>query len=693
MACTPSWRSDMTAARICASSSGISTAPRESNRSRIPMRRRRGATNVGVSGSMSRSYMRERFCRPSSSTSSKPSVVRTAVTAPFCSSTALVATVVPWMNRWTSPADASARVSTRFTAVRMPSSRSLGVLGTFVSVSRPSSSRATMSVNVPPMSTPICTRAASRSAGRLYRSCRPRTSTMPRCGAALRPIARTARLGDELVGRVPRREWTELLCRRAGPDREVALNLSAETIEVGLEDRQLLGVRQRSEAIPLDALASAERDFSARLGVPHPLRVAPRRDQEQPAILREHVHGQRVELPCLAATDLQHAHVRKADPETHQRTDRSIEQALETGRLLERTGWLSHRTQDIARRRRSPRRQRCRIDRMRSASRTAELVALYRAIESSRSAATRLFVDPLAPLFLRPRFRWALRASHIPAIGAAMPWSIVDGHWSGPRGTVAVRTRYIDDVLGAALRGGAEQVVILGAGFDCRAYRIPDIARTRVFEVDHPATQAKKTAVITRQLSAMPPHVTLVPADFSTDSLDTVMPRSGYRRDAVTLFICEGVTHYLSLEAVDTIFRHVVDNAPAGSQTVFTYIHRGLLDGSVSFAGGNDTLTTVRRVGEPYTFGFDPAALPRHLSPLGLEMIEDVGASQYRQPCLQARGRAGERLAELQRAPVAQVTHERSVEPGRHLAHPVTREYCALAASHEEDAMVPSLQD
>jgi methyltransferase (TIGR00027 family) len=293
---------------------------------------------------------------------------------------------------------------------------------------------------------------------------------------------------------------------------------------------------------------------------------------------------------------------------------------------------------------------------MRTVSRTAELVALYRAIESSRSAATRLFVDPLAASFLGSRFRWALRAYRIPAIGAAVPWSIVDGHWSGPRGTVAVRTRYFDDVLGAALRGGAEQVVILGAGFDCRAYRIPGIERTRVFEVDHPATQARKKAVIMRRLSAIPPHVTFVPIDFSTDSLDTAMPRAGYRRDVVTLFICEGVTHYLSQEAVDTIFRYVVQNAQVGSRIVFTYVHRGLLDGSVNFAGGADTLSTVRRVGEPYTFGFDPAALPQHLSALGLDVIEDVGASQYRERFLQPRGRAGESLAEFQRAAVAQVT-------------------------------------
>src|SRR5262245_11363105 len=94
-------------------------------------------------------------------------------------------------------------------------------------------------------------------------------------------------------------------------------------------------------------------------------------------------------------------------------------------------------------------------------SRTAALVALYRAIESSRSEKIRLFSDPFAIDFLGWRFRWALRLSRIPVFGSAMPWSLVDGHWRGPRGTVAVRTRYIDDALGDSLGSGVSQVVIL----------------------------------------------------------------------------------------------------------------------------------------------------------------------------------------------------------------------------------------
>src|SRR5262245_15466220 len=260
-------------------------------------------------------------------------------------------------------------------------------------------------------------------------------------------------------------------------------------------------------------------------------------------------------------------------------------------------------------------------------SRTATVVALWRARESSRTATTRLFEDPFAPAFLGWRFRWALSLSRLPVVGASVLWGLIDGHWSGARGTVVVRTRYIDDLLGAALRRGMDQVVIFGAGFDCRAYRIRGIERTRVFEVDHPLTQGHKQAVMRRRLGALPPHVAMIAIDFNTHTLDTVLPNAGYRREAQTFFICEGVTHYLSAAAVDTLLRYVARNAAVGSQMVLTYIHRAALGGSGErFAGAAQTLAAVRRAGEPYTFGFDPAELPQFLAARGLSLIEDVGA-------------------------------------------------------------------
>ena len=291
---------------------------------------------------------------------------------------------------------------------------------------------------------------------------------------------------------------------------------------------------------------------------------------------------------------------------------------------------------------------------MRRSSHTAALVALYRAIESSSPPATRLFDDPFAPLFLGWRFRTALRLARLPVIGTAMPWSLVDGHWSGPRGTVAVRTRYIDDCLVDALRHGVKQVVILGAGFDCRAYRIPEIAESRVFEADHPATQATKKEIVSRRLRTLPSHVTYVPIDFTAGPLDAVMQASGYRPDTRTFFICEGVTHYLPADTVDAVFRYV-SRSTAGSRLVFTYIHRGMLDGSARFAGADNTLATVRRAGEPYTFGFDPADLPHYLAARGLSLVEDVGADTYRARYLRPRGRGQEPLSEYQRAALATV--------------------------------------
>src|SRR5882724_6616769 len=215
MACTPCARSPSAAERTSASFSAMRTRPLASRRSRMPTRRRRGARNVGVSGSMLKSYMRERFIRPSSSTSSMRSVVRTAVTAPFCSRMALVAMVVPWMKRSTSPGWPPASARTLVTAAPMPSSRSFGVLGTLVSASRPARSRATMSVKVPPMSTPICTVLLLRGGSGYHTAVRDLLDVLDvnrvgailaerleRLGFGVRRVVND-RFGDHLVGDKP----------------------------------------------------------------------------------------------------------------------------------------------------------------------------------------------------------------------------------------------------------------------------------------------------------------------------------------------------------------------------------------------------------------------------------------------------------------------------------------------------------
>src|SRR4030095_5041358 len=101
---------------------------------------------------------------------------------------------------------------------------------------------------------------------------------------------------------------------------------------------------------------------------------------------------------------------------------------------------------------------------------------------------------------------------------------------------------------------------------------------------------------------------------------DPLMQPAGWRSDVRTFFVCEGVTHYLPADTIDAVFRYMSRSAP-GSRLVFTYIHRGLLDGSARFAGADNTLATVRRAGEPYTFGFAPAELPPYLAARNLVLV------------------------------------------------------------------------
>jgi methyltransferase (TIGR00027 family) len=284
---------------------------------------------------------------------------------------------------------------------------------------------------------------------------------------------------------------------------------------------------------------------------------------------------------------------------------------------------------------------------------TAELMAFFRAHESVRPAFTRLFTDPYAPAFLSTPLRTALTLARLPG-GIRAVQGIIERRWGGPLGAAVCRTRFIDDALESEVTAGIEQVVILGAGFDCRAYRLPLLAGTRVFEVDHPLTQSMKRARLAPRLGVIPPHVVYVPVDFARNNLAASMDTAGFRPTARTFFLWEGVTNYLTDEAVDATLRWVARAGSAGSTLLFTYIHRGMLDGSLRFDGAEASRRTVERSGEPYTFGLDPGEVAAYLRQRGLELVEDVAAPEYRTRYLEPLGRAM-KIWEFYRAAVTRV--------------------------------------
>jgi methyltransferase (TIGR00027 family) len=255
-------------------------------------------------------------------------------------------------------------------------------------------------------------------------------------------------------------------------------------------------------------------------------------------------------------------------------------------------------------------------------SRTARQNALFRALEARRPPSDRVADDPLATRFLTPEFRLLAGAARLPPARRLIE-SVIDHRWPCVRGGVVARTRLIDEAVVAALPR-VEQALILGAGFDTRAYRLAPLREIAVFEVDHPATQAAKRRLLLRAGARPPAGVRFVPVVFGADDPARELAGRGFVPGLPTLVLWEGVTNYLGPEAVDTTFRFLASGVGPGSPVVFTYVDRGILDGSAAFDGAETTMRAVRRVGEPFTFGLDPAEVPGYLAERGFELEWDV---------------------------------------------------------------------
>ena len=272
------------------------------------------------------------------------------------------------------------------------------------------------------------------------------------------------------------------------------------------------------------------------------------------------------------------------------------------------------------------------------ASRTAELNALFRALEQARSEDRRICDDPLARSFLGWPLAVVARLAAVPLLGRLVPW-FIDRRWPGPRSAVVARTRLIDETITASLGEHTEQFVILGAGFDSRAYRLAGLRELAVFEVDHPDTQAAKRRVLERVLPFPPEHVRFVPVDFTRSDLASSMAAAGYRESARSFILWEGVTNYLTEAAVDATLRWC-SRAAQGSRLLFTYVHRDILTRPEAFVGTKNLFASLAKAGERFTFGIEPGELPEFLAGRGLCLESDVGATEFRERYYGAAARA-----------------------------------------------------
>lgn len=252
-------------------------------------------------------------------------------------------------------------------------------------------------------------------------------------------------------------------------------------------------------------------------------------------------------------------------------------------------------------------------------SKTAEGVALIRAIESAKPAGQRICYDPFARAFI-PAVSYFLSKLFINS-------GIYDRIAEGLVELLLVRERYIDDYLKGMIDEGIGQIVLLGAGFDTRAHRIEGIENIKIFEVDHPNTLEIKLKRLKRIIKNTKADITYVPVDFNTQSLAQRLPESGYDEKLKTFFIWQGVTVYLSKEGVDHTLSFIANRSGYGSGIIFDFFDNEMLQDT-----GRPEVRMMHRsakvTGEGFLFGIDNGTIDSFLSLRGFKDIQNKTAEE-----------------------------------------------------------------
>ncbi len=229
--------------------------------------------------------------------------------------------------------------------------------------------------------------------------------------------------------------------------------------------------------------------------------------------------------------------------------------------------------------------------------------------------------------------------------------AVSDKSAPGAWASLLCRKRYIDDLARTAAREGLDGLVIVGAGYDTRAYRVPELAGLPIWEVDLAHNIAAKAQALRRCFGAIPPRVTLVPVDLETDNLTEQLIANGFDTAMRTFFVWASVTMYLADRVVRETLRQMADCAP-GSRLAFTYFRRDFVDG-VALYGADAAYERFVVKQKLWTFGLNPDDVSDLLAEYGWRETEQLGPVEYRARYLAPAGR-DQRVSEIERAVYAE---------------------------------------
>lgn len=265
--------------------------------------------------------------------------------------------------------------------------------------------------------------------------------------------------------------------------------------------------------------------------------------------------------------------------------------------------------------------------------RSAETLAALRAAVNSETRLEVLCQDDLAKHFLGVGLKIFVNATP-----QYLLRKLIEIKAPGSYCFAITRTKHFDKILLDEISRGMEQVVLLGAGYDTRPYRFQkQLGTVDIYEIDFPGTQKRKRRVIARVFDkGLPSNIRYLSFDFNRTDLAETLINSGFSTDRKTVFLWEGVSYYIPIDAVCRVLSFVRSCAK-GSSIVFDYATRDFVNGDRRTYGAKQIAKWLKKIDEPFLFGINGSEIYGFLADSGLEVITEFGPEELKGAYLKTR--------------------------------------------------------
>lgn len=190
---------------------------------------------------------------------------------------------------------------------------------------------------------------------------------------------------------------------------------------------------------------------------------------------------------------------------------------------------------------------------------------------------------------------------------------------------IDLRERYFDTIIQESVAGGSRQVVSLGAGFDTRCLRLPELksGSVRLFETDRPDTILEKAAVLKSRLGRLPAGLTLIPLDLNSEGLESIRAH-GFDPLLPTTFVMQGLLFYLPKETVSSVLGAIRRDMSDGSLLAFDSCSTLMVRPNDEIPGISVGIRRLAEMGEPLLFAMDAPEMERWLGSMRFGSIRVV---------------------------------------------------------------------